>query len=97
MTFHLFKFRYCIIYVNGDKQMIAEKIIRELYTTEPGQYLGECNSKKSIYEMADGFFIEEISNDIYNNYIKCKGLVKLMTDYWNKIIKDIKIKEIENY
>jgi hypothetical protein len=62
--------------------MIAEMMIKEMFTTEPGEYVGEYESKDSIYKSCNGCFVEGLDNAEYIQFIKRKGLVNLMARYW---------------
>jgi len=87
MKLQLFKFKYCCIYVEGEKPMIAEVLINKMYTTEPSIYLGEFERLSEIYKVTDGF-VEGVSNQEYNNFIEQNGLVNLMSKYWDRFVKE---------
>lgn len=96
MVFHIFKTNFNIIYVEGEKEMVAEQLLQEedsksgygyLYKTQPRIYIGEFVNKESIYKTFPGMFVYGFEYEYYLTFIKSKGLVNLMTFYWNSLIE----------
>jgi hypothetical protein len=97
MVFHVFKYNYNIIYVEGEKKMVAEQLLQqEDYKWDYGYpykipapriYIGEFVNKESIYHQFKGMFIDGFKYESYLSFIKSKGLVNLMTFYWDSVIE----------
>jgi hypothetical protein len=75
------------VYVEGEKPMIAELIVRKMFTTEPGEYIGEFDCLSEIFKVSDGLIVEGVSNEAYK-FIRGKGLVYLMAKYWDQFIEE---------
>ena len=104
MVFQVFQSNFTILYVEGDKKMVAENLINKYNKNHPQHkiynFIGEYQSKEKINKEFSGFFIDGYRNESYIKFIKENGLVKLMCDYWNQvIIKELEYKknEIERY
>jgi len=93
MIFQVFQRNFYILYVEGDKKSIAEnlicdqqKLFKKIY-----KYVGEYYSKDIIYKEFSGYFIDGFDNNSYKLFIKEKGLVNLMSNYWNEKIEKERI------
>jgi hypothetical protein len=97
MVFHVFKTNFNIIYVEGEKVMVAEQLLQEEdsksgygypYKIQQHRiYIGEFVNKETIYKTFQGMFVDGFKYDSYLSFIKSKGLVNLMTNHWNSVIK----------
>ena len=103
MVFQIFQSNYNIFYVEGEKWMIAEQLLNERFINyypyinhKCGKYMGELSSKYEIQLKYKGMFIDGYKNESYIQYIRDKGLVKLMKNYWDKIIEKEKKEINEN-
>lgn len=82
--FQVFRLKYCIFYVEGEKKMIAEMLIRKYFTTETIEYIGEYNKLSEVYKDASDIFIDGVDSLFYEKFIKDNGLVNLMRVYWDE-------------
>lgn len=97
MVFHVFKSKFNIIYVEGEKKMVAEQLLQQedsksvngypYKTPKTRIYIGEFVNKESIYQQFPGTFIDGFKYESYLTFIKSKGLVNLMTNFWNSVIE----------
>lgn len=95
MVFRVFKTKFNIIYVEGEKFTVAEQLLQQedsgygypYKTPEPRIYIGEFENKESIYKTFKGMFIDGCKYESYLTFIKNKGLVNLMANYWDSVIK----------
>ena len=90
MVFQVFQNNFNILYVDGDKRIIAERLINQYNYHYPAKklykYINEYNSKEEIKNVFKGYFIDGFHNETYLQFIKEKGLVNLMCNYWNQVI-----------
>ena len=93
MVYQVFHNSFYILYVEGDKRMIAENLINKYPLTKKYKFVGEYTSKESINNKFNGYFIDGYNNESYTRFIKEKGLVKLMCIYWNDIIEKEEIEK----
>ncbi len=88
--YQVFQNNFSILYVEGDKKMVAEYLICYQDDWYPSKkkysYISEYNSKDEINRIFKGYFIDGFNNDSYMSFIKEKGLVNLMCNYWNNVI-----------
>lgn len=101
MVYQVFKNNYYILYVEGDKKSISENLIYDKNSWYPSsekiyKYVGEYYSKDIIYKKFVGCFIDGFNNDSYVSFIKKKGLVNLMSNYWNNVIEKERILAINS-
>lgn len=87
MVFQIFQSHFSIIYIEGDNQIIAHQLLQENNYTNQYKYIGEFLDKESIYNQFPGIFIDGFKYDSYINFIKTKGLVNLMKNYWDSVIE----------
>lgn len=89
--YQLFKCKFVVFCIDGDKQMIAKMILQKYYTTEKISYMGEVNTMKEVYQIVNGDILEYIDHVTYLDFIKQNSLVKLMKMYWDTEIYNFEL------
>ena len=84
MVFQVFQSHFNIMYVEGHNWFIAQQLL----PTNQYKYIGEFLDKESIYNQFPCVFVDGFKYESYIKFIKSKGLVNLMKNYWDSVIEE---------